>query len=126
MIEAEEQLEAAIWQALTRFKVTCPDAMMLVETLMIAARMYAAGDSEELTALRREVLHRESEPARSGQTSASERRREAPGGRLPADPDGPSASRDCVVPEGATLSTGPDIPAGRKHLIKSHPQAGDK
>src|SRR5215472_15533206 len=55
----EEELESAIWGAIQRFKCTCPDANLFVDAVIVAARHYAAGDSEELTAMRRRILARE-------------------------------------------------------------------
>jgi hypothetical protein len=49
-------LEAAIWAAMTAHKVTVKDALPFVAAIMDAARAYSAGDSDTLTALRRDVL----------------------------------------------------------------------
>lgn len=63
MPDAEERLEAEVWQVLTRYRVTCDDAAALVDALMLVAQRYAAGDSEIVTELRRRVLHRDTAPA---------------------------------------------------------------
>lgn len=62
---AEAQLEAAIWTAMTEHEVTCPRPVKFIDALVIAARSYAAGDSETLTAQRRSILHRDTAPART-------------------------------------------------------------
>jgi len=64
----EDEFEAAIWQAMSRFKATCPHAGLFVDAIVVAARKYASGDSDSLTALRREVL----DLAAAGDTSAED------------------------------------------------------
>jgi hypothetical protein len=63
---AEGQLEATIWDAMSRHKVTCHDALPFVDAILAAARAYAAGDSDGLTKMRRDVLHRDAAPAQKG------------------------------------------------------------
>jgi len=62
----EDEFEAAIWQAMSWFKVTCPHAGLFVDVIVVAARKYASGDSDSLTALRREVIHREAQLVHRG------------------------------------------------------------
>jgi hypothetical protein len=73
----EEELEAAIWDAMARFKVTAPDACMFIDSVIIAARKYAAGDSASLTAMRREVL------ASAADTSADDQPTQSTGASIP-------------------------------------------
>ena len=54
-----DQLEAAIWQALTLHKATVTDAPALVRRLVRLADDYAAGDCEHVQARRRAVLERD-------------------------------------------------------------------
>ena len=68
---SRQDLEAAIWRLLADHKATVPDALPFIESLLALADAYGSGDSEHLTALRREVLHRETAP--NAQSSASER-----------------------------------------------------
>ena len=62
MNSAEDELEAALWSALTRHKVTVNDGLALMADLVAAAVAYAASDSEALTAARRMVLHEATAP----------------------------------------------------------------
>ena len=55
----EEELEAKIWTAIHRYGVTCGQANNFVTAILVAAKSYAAGDSNDLTAARRAVLDRE-------------------------------------------------------------------
>lgn len=57
---SREELEAAIWAAFTECKVTCSEPVRFVDKVVGAAVQYAAGDDEELTAMRRAVLDRDS------------------------------------------------------------------
>ena len=55
----DDELEAAIWDAMRRHQVTVPSAVPFLDELVSLARAYAAGDSDEVTAARRAVLARE-------------------------------------------------------------------
>ena len=102
----EEELESAIWGAIQRFKCTCPDANLFVDAVIVAARHYAAGDSEELTAMRRRILAREAAEEQTSPSSAEE-----PAERTGARPLGGSDPLGKpVAGGGATRSTGPSIP----------------
>jgi len=103
----DEDLECAIWGAMAQFRVTCPDANLFVDALLFAAKKYAAGDSPELTAHRRYVLYRDTEP--TGQTSPGSA--EAPADRTGTRPlEGSAALGQPVAGGGATSSTGASIP----------------
>jgi hypothetical protein len=55
----KDALEAAVWSLLHRYQATVPDAEWFMDDLLAMIDAYASGDDEHLTALRREVLHRE-------------------------------------------------------------------
>lgn len=57
-----EELEAAIWQLMEQHRARVINAWSFVSAVLDLADAYASGDDEKLTALRREVLHRESRP----------------------------------------------------------------
>lgn len=60
---AREELQAAIWLLMSACDVQVGNgAVPFVDTLLLLADAYSSGDSETLTKLRREVLHRESRP----------------------------------------------------------------
>ena len=104
MTTAEQVLEAAIWESMAAFKVTAPDAVGFIDAVVLAAKHYAAGDSEMLTALRRAILHRE-----TGQNPGSD----CGGDRLAAaelHPSGSAAGARNVPVGGATRSTARSIP----------------
>jgi hypothetical protein len=65
-IRSEEELEATIWAAMKRFEVTCPNPFLFIGAIEVAARHYAAGDSESLAELRRDVLYRDIAPSGHG------------------------------------------------------------
>ena len=124
MTSAEEELEATIWAALTRHKVTCAYANDLLADLVAAAVAYAAGDSETLTAARRLVLHeatapspRQTSPGDAGESAE----RTAPELFLRAP--APPGQRGAVG--GATLSTGQSVPRSGKACVNSLPQPVD-
>jgi hypothetical protein len=54
----EEQFKTTVWHLFARHHVTCIDAIALVDDLPGAAQAYAAGDSDQLVAMRRAVLTR--------------------------------------------------------------------
>lgn len=58
-VTGREELEAAIWALLERHGAHVPNAQKYVTTLLSFADAYSSGDSETLTRLRRQVLHRE-------------------------------------------------------------------
>jgi hypothetical protein len=57
--QPEQELEAAIWQSMTAYEVTCPVPVMFLDRMVEIAKRYAAGDSDVLTAIRRGVLDKE-------------------------------------------------------------------
>lgn len=59
---SRQELEAGIWSLLAKHDATVHDAVPFVDAVLALADAYASGDSESLTALRREVLHRETAP----------------------------------------------------------------
>ena len=63
-MSAEEELEAAIWEAMATHGVALAGAAgaLFVDDLVLIAQRYAAGDSEIVTALRRKTLHEEARP----------------------------------------------------------------
>jgi hypothetical protein len=61
-----DELEAVVWQQLTLAGNLAPASRqqrVIVAAILQAADAYAAGDTAEVTALRREILHRETAPA---------------------------------------------------------------
>jgi hypothetical protein len=117
---AEQELEATIWAAMAAHKVTTVEPLEFIETIMAAAKDYAAGDSDALTETRRLVLHEATRPDRIDRPVAAE------GGTGPrARPFG--LERPALkVPEGATLSTGCVVPSASQGSAKFRPQAVDK
>ena len=116
---AEGDLEATIWAAMTRYKVTTDHPIEFLQMVTDAALDYAAGDSDALTAARRRVLFEATAPEQPALTVI------AGGGGQPARRElDPSGSR-AVAPEGATLSTGQSVPTGGKDRANLHPQAVD-
>ena len=104
MTTAEGELEAAVWEAMTAYQVTSAEPLKFIDAVILAAKHYAAGDSEMLTALRRKILHRE-----TGHSPASD----CGGDRLAAaelDPSGSAAGGRNVPVGGATRSTARSIP----------------
>ena len=51
-----DELEAAVWALFRKYEITCDKPVELMIELVAAAQAYAAGDSEELTAMRRRLL----------------------------------------------------------------------
>jgi len=64
----ESELETSTWQAMERHRVTCPEPLAFQDAVLLAAKAYAAGDSEQLAEMRRAVLAR---PKLSGFASVS-------------------------------------------------------
>ena len=116
---AEEDLDGAIWMAFKFYKVTCAEPMMFVESVRVAARAYASGDSEALTRARRMVLHEATRPRR--RPRAVLRGESASTPALELSPPGSSA----MPMVGATLSTGVSVPAGGQGPVKLRPQPVD-
>ena len=54
-----DDLEAALWQLLKRYMVTCADPVRFIDEIKALATAYAAGDADELTAARRAVLFKD-------------------------------------------------------------------
>lgn len=104
----DAELEAMIWAAMKAHKVTTDDAVPFVDAIKTAARRYAAGDSEELTAMRREVLHRDTAP--QAQTSPSDCGGDSRADAAELHPTGSAALVRRVAGGGATMSTGQPIP----------------
>lgn len=117
MNSAEDELEAALWSALTRHKVTVNDGLALMADLVAAAVAYAASDSEALTAVRRMVLHEATAPG-PGHTSPST----ATGVRRPPVSELDSSGSHGRLAERATMSTDRSIPA---QVRASRPQPVD-
>ena len=120
MNSAEDELEAALWLALTRHKVTVQDGLALMADLVAAAVAYAAGDSDALTAERRMVLY-EATASGPGHTPPST----ATGVSRPSVSElDPSGSHGRLV-EKATLSTDrvipPQVRAGRPQPVDNVP-----
>ena len=59
---SREEFEAGVWSLLERHKATLHNAWLFVDCVLSLADAYGSGDDEKLTALRREVLHRETAP----------------------------------------------------------------
>lgn len=118
MSTPEQELEAATWEAMTLCRATVPDALRFIELLTFAAQRYAAGDSEIVAELRRKVLERDTAEQTSASTSGGD------GGAAPElhPPGSTAAGRMSTAVGGATLSTGPDVPAAGKDRAKFHPQ----
>jgi len=99
---AERELEGAVWDAMRHHQVSTPFPLEFITTVCEAAKAYAAGDSDELTAARRVVLD---------QAVADGSPRPVLRGEGPAAELNPSGSdRTLEVPEGATMSTAGCIP----------------
>jgi hypothetical protein len=107
MSTPDDELEAAIWAAMRIHQVTCPTPGAFLDDLKYAAMRYAAGDSDALTAMRREILHRDTWP--EGQTSPSTSGT-GTGTAPELDPPGSGAFPQGAGDGGATPSTGTSIP----------------
>src|SRR5271166_4724953 len=115
----DEALDSAIWMAMKVYRVTCTEPLLFIESVRVAARAYAAGDSETLTRARRMVLHEASRPRR--RPRAVLRGESASTPALELSPPGSSA----MPMVGATLSTGVSVPAGGQGPVKLRPQPVD-
>lgn len=124
MTTPEEELEAVLWSLMSICEVTCPKPLLFIDGVTSAAKTYAAKDSEILTAARREVLHRDSGP--QGQTPASGCGGDGGAAHEPNAPRSTAAGPSIAAVGGATLSTGPGVPARGQGSGKSHPQPVDK
>ncbi len=61
-MSAPEELEAAIWQAMTTYRITCPDPARFVAALAVAVLAWAEHDPHDgplSVAVRRRLLHME-------------------------------------------------------------------
>ena len=116
----EQQLELAIWRAFRVYRITTTHPLEFVESVMIAARAYGAGDSDTLTAARRMVLHEATRPRRRSRAVFA-----GGSGEHPAAPDLESGGSGAVPLGGATLSTGPSVPPASQDPANLRPQAVD-
>ena len=114
----EVELAEAIWDAMLHHQVSTPYPVEFCTSVTELAKAYAAGDSDELTAARREVLSRATEPTVPPVVAGG-------GGQPRRRELGPSGSR-AQPPGGATLSTGPSIPYPGHGLFNLRPQPVDK
>lgn len=109
----EEEFEAAIWQAMKLYGVTCDEPTAFVISVRASARLYAASDSEELTAYRRAILHRERDDWGGDTTVQTPRGTRGGVSRTapePPRPPGSAAFPQAVADGGATRSTRAPIP----------------
>lgn len=102
----ESELEAAIWRAMERHKVTCPDGLGFHDSILLAAVAYAAKDSEQLAAARRDVLHRAGAKPQIPASDCGGASRAA----TELNPTGSVAVVSDVAGGGATTSTASSIP----------------